>query len=358
MTELTIKRIEGLDWLRGLMALSIMTYHYMSWGISEQSISTILGRLGIYAVSIFFVLSGLSLALVYSNYIKDIRTAAFFFIRRIFRIWPVLWFTIAAFVLLALYNRKTVDFYIIFMNLTTLFGFFDIGRYMSPGVWSIGNEMVYYSITPITIALYNLKRLYGNIFFAATVIIGAIFSAYLIDGRSILAEEWKSYINPFNNMFFFVSGLALYYNLKNIKLDTRKKKCVHAVFFAIILLSFVFINVKGDAMEIVTGINRLIFSFLSISAVFLFWKLDFILPKLIHKPWMSVCLSAYPIYLLHPIVLETVKTFAKGEIFRQPSFLIFFSATLTVGLSVVVHKYIEKPFIKLGKKITPRESAI
>lgn len=349
-----IKRIEGLDWLRGAMALSIMFYHYVSWEIADLPINTILGKLGIYAVSIFFVLSGLSLAIVYSGYIKSTKKAIFFFIRRIFRIWPVLWVTVVFFVLLAAYNHETVDSYLVVMNLTTLFGFFDFSRYVSPGVWSIGNEMVYYTITPFAIMVYNQKRLYGNILFAVALAIGMAFSFYLIDSQSTLAKEWKDYINPFNNLFFFISGIALYYNFR----DIRSKRITIIASLAVIFLLFAYIDVKGDAIGIVTGINRIIFSALSIVAVFLFWKIDYTLPMLIRKPLANICLATYPIYLLHPLVLESVKTFVKIDIVKNPFFLISFSAIITIAVSMAIYKFIEKPFINFGKKLTVSKAAV
>ncbi|HOY69302.1 MAG TPA: hypothetical protein PLZ85_00405 [Methylotenera sp.] len=55
-------RLDSLDWLRGLLAFSIMIYHLTSWEISPLESSHLLGRLGIYGVSMFFLLSGLSMA--------------------------------------------------------------------------------------------------------------------------------------------------------------------------------------------------------------------------------------------------------------------------------------------------------
>lgn len=66
-------RVESLDYLRGLMALSVVIYHYISWSMSTGSSvdvigsQFILGKLGIYAVSIFYILSGVSLAYIYEG---------------------------------------------------------------------------------------------------------------------------------------------------------------------------------------------------------------------------------------------------------------------------------------------------
>lgn len=354
MAQLTFNRIDSLDWLRGLMALSIMFYHYFSWVIAEPSINSVLGKLGIYAVSIFFVLSGLSLAIVYNNHIKGLKTSLIFFVRRIFRIWPVLWISVFFATAVALYSRQPLDLKTIALNLTTLFGFFDHAHYLSAGLWSIGNEMVYYALTPLIIMLFNRKRLYGNIFFALTVSIGLIFSFHWINNRSTFIQEWNTYINPFNNLFFFVSGIALYYNFKNIKIKNI------AIIVSLITVGFLFsfIDVGEETIAIVTGKYRMIFSAFSILAAFLFWKITFVLPHLIGGIWNKICLATYSIYLLHPYVRQAVRFFAKDETQAAPFILISLYSVLTVIVSLAVYRFIEKPFIALGKRLTAEKIVV
>ena len=59
-------RHENLDYFRGICALSIMIYHY-SWFVLGQKYTSdnVIGRIGIYGVSLFYVLSGLTMFLVY-----------------------------------------------------------------------------------------------------------------------------------------------------------------------------------------------------------------------------------------------------------------------------------------------------
>ena len=54
-------RIQGLDYLRGLAAFGIMVFHYSSWTLGKFGANTLLSRIGIYGVSIFYVISGLTL---------------------------------------------------------------------------------------------------------------------------------------------------------------------------------------------------------------------------------------------------------------------------------------------------------
>jgi peptidoglycan/LPS O-acetylase OafA/YrhL len=84
-------RIESLDYLRGTMALSVMMYHYVVWSGIDMKPDSLLSKLGIYAVSVFYVLSGLSLALAYKGRVASWRDVLRFFTKRIFRIAPLLW---------------------------------------------------------------------------------------------------------------------------------------------------------------------------------------------------------------------------------------------------------------------------
>jgi exopolysaccharide production protein ExoZ len=54
-------RYLSLDILRGLSALGIMIYHYLGWILGHFGASNTLGRFGVYGVSIFYILSGLTM---------------------------------------------------------------------------------------------------------------------------------------------------------------------------------------------------------------------------------------------------------------------------------------------------------
>jgi peptidoglycan/LPS O-acetylase OafA/YrhL len=146
------------------MALSILLYHSASFanlGWSADA-STVLGRLGIYGVSIFFILSGLTLAHVYHASIGTAEGVAKFFTRRAFRIWPLLTFVVILKAAGAWYAGTPYSPAIIVANMTGLFGFIRPTAYINTGAWSIGNEMVFYALTPILIGAYSKSRAAGN----------------------------------------------------------------------------------------------------------------------------------------------------------------------------------------------------
>lgn len=176
-------RIETLDWLRGLTALSIMTYHLVMWKFDSLDSSNFLGRLGIYGVSIFFILSGLSMAIVYHKMTVSVKNLITFFLRRFFRIIPLLFIVTTFTVILSLYKGENLDFFKYFLNVTALFGFLDYKGYIATGAWSIGNEIVYYAFTPFIFFAYNYHKILGNIIFFSTILIGLYFAFFGLRSR-------------------------------------------------------------------------------------------------------------------------------------------------------------------------------
>lgn len=347
-------RIESLDWLRGLMAITIMFYHLTSWHFSPLDSSAFLGRLGVYGVSVFFILSGLSMAIVYSRFIVDKRTILVFYVRRIFRIWPLLWACVILAVIPILAKDGEISLIKVFINLTTLFGFISPSSYINTGAWSIGNEMVYYAFTPIMIILYEKNRTQGNIMLVASFIVAFIFAFFLLDPQKSLSEEWTTYINPFNNIFLYVAGIAIYYNLKNVNI----KSSVLLMLFGISLAIFMFYPVDGDKIAIVTGINRIIFLFSSIILVVSFYKfLSYdIVPKGIQYPLEQFGIATYGVYLLHPIVNTYIGYILKKLDVENSVMLFVVVVILTIAIAIASFNLFEKKIMIFGKKATSMES--
>ncbi|ADL49879.1 acyltransferase family protein [Clostridium cellulovorans] len=346
-------RVESLDWLRGLAALSIMLYHLYSWEVAPLYADSLLGRFGIYAVSIFFILSGLSMAIVYSDFIKDIKTAIAFLIRRIFRIWPLLWVvTTFNFIINIKSGFSTEQIFVYIANITTIFGFIKPEAYISTGAWSIGNEMVYYVITIIIIMAYRRKKLYGNILFVASLIIGYLFAFKFLNPNMELAKQWIIYINPFNNLFFYIGGIAIYYNLKRIDFN----KYFNNISLCVAMGLFNFIPVCGNQIFITTSIWRVVFSALSFIIVIGFYKLKLDMPKFIGKPFELFGIATFGVYLIHPVVYYVIKKLISEKLKlsgygMMGTIMIIISVSLiTILLALVSYYKFELRFMKYGKR--------
>lgn len=351
MEKKSEKRIESLDWLRGLAALLIMIYHLYSWEIVPLNVDSWLGRCGIYAVSIFFLLSGLSMSIVYNNFIKDIQSSCEFFVRRIFRIWPLLFIvTTYNFVLICRNGFEWEMITVYILNITTLFGFIKPEAYISTGGWSIGNEVVYYAMTPIILLLYNKKRVYGNILFMITLYIGYYFAFNVLDKNLILSQQWITYINPFNNLYFYVGGIAIYYNFKDYYID----KDLNNVFLFISIALFCTIPLRGDLIVITTSIWRIIYSILCFIIVISFYKLKIVVPEIIGKPFELFGIATYGVYLLHPIVYLRFNYIYSNfnmleKIFKIGEIKILCISIITIAIALISYYKFEVKIIKYGK---------
>jgi exopolysaccharide production protein ExoZ len=342
-----MNRLYNLDYLRGLAAFGIMIYHYLSWTLGKFSADTFMGRLGIYGVSIFYVLSGLTLYYVYYDKMKPSKEdIVSFFKKRIFRIFPLLWLvTIIAVIL----TRKSPDFYNLFLNLTGLFGFIKWDTYFSAGVWSIGNELVFYVFFPFFILF--IKKLKPLMLVLTFVLLGLYlyFAFVKLNPDLTLSEQWKNYVNPLNQVFLFLGGFLIGFFFHNTKIK-------NSIIFPLIIFSFVaftFYPASGDTINIVTGTNRLVFTFCCFLICFCFYKLTFKFPEFIHKPLTILGEASYSVYLLHPIVwtFTGVATglFSKYIFYFPVSARLILSVLLTLIISFYVYQYFEKYFMKIGR---------
>ncbi|WP_338660198.1 acyltransferase [Pseudomonas bubulae] len=346
--DIALKRIEGLDYLRGLMALSVMVYHYISWGSGPIGSEYLIGKLGIYAVSMFYILSGLSLGLVYYGRITSAGDVGSFIIKRIFRIFPLFWLVLTATMLASILGGKAgeLDLYKVFLNYSLLFGFVDPSAYFNIGAWSIGNEMVFYAILPL-VFLLSVRFVWAlplTILFS--LLAGVYFAVYYLGSDRSLVEQWGTYINPFNQLFLFMGGVALGVYGKMI----RVTGFVSIVILLTSFLVFCFYPVAGDSISIVTGVERFIFSFSCMAFVA---GIYFLNPSFKAAPakvlgfFGSAC---YSIYLLHPVVAKVVVGLAvKLGLGAAAGYTA--SALATLALSWLVFDYLEKPMMNAGKKV-------
>ena len=346
---MTTKRVESLDWLRGLMAISIMLYHLTGWIYYPLDASSLLGKLGVYGVSIFFILSGLSMAIVYNTFIQNIETTIKFYIRRVFRIWPLLWVCIILVIAPNLIKHGDFDYIKIISNMTTAFGFYNPTGYINTGAWSIGNEMVYYAFTPFMIFLYAKQKILGDIFLIITFFIYCFFALVVLDKHLLLSQQWSLYVNPFNNLFLYCAGLSIYYNLKNYVF-----KSWHSCMLILISSLLFLIPISGDTINIVTGVNRFFFTVASIFLVVGFYKFNqyYLLPKSIKMVLEKFGIATYGVYLFHPIVNMYWVFFLKQINFLNLELQFIGTIIFTIIAALVSYYFIETRLIKIGKKIT------
>lgn len=338
------KRVQSLDYLRGLMALGIMIYHYFLWSGGKFEADTILGRIGIYGVSVFYVLSGLTLYVVYNK--LELKSIHLYFIKRIFRIFPLLWLCIA---LTVYFNTKHYDSNTMILNVTGLFGFVAPSKYIAAASWSIGNELVFYALFPLILITGRKSKVVWILLMIISLVITTYFAYQLIKPEIKMAAQWKIYIQPLNQMILFISGAFIGYLFNGKTLP----RFAGILMILLPVLVFVIYPVSGDSSHLVSGTNRLLFILLSVTVTAGFFVTEFRIGKFPAFVMSKLGEISYSVYLIHPLVFN----FMKRQLQVTDKFtLLFFSFIVTLVFSFLIYNFYEKKFIQLGQTITSYKS--
>lgn len=352
--DIKMKRIESLDYLRGLMAVAVMVYHYKLWATGGVDGEGLLARLGIYAVSVFYVLSGLSLMLVYQDRLRTVSQNLAFIVKRVFRIFPLFWLVVT----LVLINRgldgsiADTSGYKIFLNYSLLFGFIEPSSYLSVGAWSIGNEMVFYVFFPLIVVLSS--RFHGVFPLAVLsgVLIEVYFAFFIMNDSDGLASQWGRYVNPFNQLYFFLAGMAI--GKWGAVLGHLGKKSSYLLVFMTAADFWLYPVVSaggGGLVAIISGVERVVFSLLSILFVWLVYITN---PEFRSIPGRILAFlgqGCYSIYLMHPIVaMYLVPALMDVGLYKTRAYMVSFVVTLLV--SGLTFRFIEKPMMDAGKWVS------
>jgi exopolysaccharide production protein ExoZ len=350
-----MNRVHSVDYLRGLMALSVLFYHFFAWTIGIPDSSTVLGRLGIYAVSIFYIVSGMSMYVAYSNKKWGILEIFAYIAKRYLRLAPAFWLACFLVILLSYLTTHTlkINWSILFQNLTLTFGFTNPRAYMMAGGWSIANEMVFYLFFPLAICLASYRSYTVIAALISSLIFYIYYAFFVMDTGKDLASMWSEYIQPANQAFLFFLGVAIAwastrFELRNFKYN-RELLIVSIIIFAVYPSS-------GNQISIVTGFERILYTTLcGLICISIFnstFNLNAITAKILS---ISGDLS-YGIYILHGVfAMFTLKLLAPAIGIKSPTenllLLIFLTMPTLIIFAYFFYSKIEKPIMQIGKKM-------
>ncbi len=346
-------RIDSLDYLRGLAAFGIMIYHMYLFTYGETDSSHVLAKIKIYGVSIFYVLSGLTLYLVNihkfsptKNFLKD------FYIKRFFRIVPLLWMA-TALTLIVSFDPSFITLKKLIANITIIPGAIKPETFIANGAWSIGDELFFYFVFPFILFIIIYNKWWFYIFNLFAFFLLSYFTFVKLNPNIPLGLQWAAYVNPLGQLFYFSTGIALGVA------DKTKRTFGWQAIFGVVILGFLIVvyPVSGEPVQLVTGINRLFLSFYVITFCFFFYKCDFsFLPNFIKSILRILGEISFSVYLIHPIIYVLLKNYTGGIFTNKQILLISLTILSTLFLSYLSYIYFEKYFIKLGKKFTVKAS--
>jgi len=343
--------VDTIDYLRGLLALTIMIYHYLSWsGLIIVNSNNLLFRFALYGVSIFFIISGFSITIAHinDNFLK-IENILYFFKKRFARIYPLFIFVIIFSIIINYRDVNSIRDLLI--NLTISFGFLHYDS-LTPGSWSIGIEVIWYIIFPIIFTIYYILQKFNFKFFVLVsilIILLCIYSSSFVNDyyRGMGIKYFYVYKNNFiNHIYFFIFGVMIafvYYRYikfltKNSFISFMNK--YKLIILIIILFLFYFPKLKlNEYFFPLTEWNRIYFSFFSFLLFLVFLLLDF--KSNILKFFGQI---SYTLYLTHPISLFVFSEFFKIGI---NYFNILLPILFSILFSTIIYYFYEKPMQKL-----------
>lgn len=324
-----------LDFLRGLAALGIVVHHYLAW-IKVGGVQS-LGTFGVYT---FFILSSLTMMMVYdrdfSAGIRADRLKAFYR-NRFARIIPLLALVAAIYFLLApggSWDTVVSRVAKAFLTGTGLFAF-HLPGYLGTGagVWSLGIELLFYALFPI-ICLMARSATAGKITVALSVfLVGqmALFSVITPMYRKAPGDHFDFFNSFLMHAPFFLIGILIYAMPKD------------KIRWAFPAGAAIFLAAIGSSLAVKASVftNQIYFLVLTAMcglSVALLYRSE--IPRVLAAPSYFFGEISYSLYLLHPLVFKLWTT--AGLSLSGPTSGPAFFAT-TIGVSYLSCRFFEKP---------------
>jgi exopolysaccharide production protein ExoZ len=347
-TAAQAERVEALDILRGLMALSVAVYHLGVWTRAfEGGARDAVIVLGIYGVEAFFLISGFCFFHLYTARRFDGAELRSFHLKRFFRIAPLYYVAMALGAVFAF--DQTVGPRVtptrVLENLTMTFGLVHPNHAMVLGGWSIGLEYVFYLAFPALafiarsrIALYAL---------AGALVLWALPYNFGVVPEAAEARRFHAYVQLPNHAFLFAFG-ALIADLRRL---LRARIPAPMTLALLAMLAWGAARAQPeiiDHLEVMVGMVRVKYVALCAAVVllFAFTKLP---GSRVLTPFRWLGELSYSVYLMHPFAWQIVRSLLPAQTSATAQLLCGLAAA--IALAFVTWRLIEQPCNALGHKL-------
>lgn len=336
----TRQRILILDLLRGFFSILVITYHYPAELIPDSMIKKHLFSQSWVFVDFFFVLSGYVISFNYDNENFNLKR---FIIKRFARIYPLLFYSVIAFLGVQLIFYFLTDKFCVNTLLGLLSQTFETlfllnshnilggGVGMNYPSWSISAEFISYFIFAIILKFLFKRR---QICFFLLIITSLLFLIYEFGHNGIKTEGDFGFVRCIHG--FFLGSLLSRFSFYKYTFGSQKWHVV------IISLLGLFILYLLDSFPFVSFILPIFFT-LSIAMVINF----FMFKNARYSSIMSFFGEiSYSVYLNHAIVvLVWTKVFQYAGLYGIHQFidygLFLFIIVVTIIYSFFTRQYIE-----------------
>ncbi len=327
-----MRRFTWLDALRGLAALSVVVAHASQLFVGFAWLAPY--ALGSFAVNVFFVVSGFVIPLT----LRQTEAPWRFAVRRMCRLFPLYLSCLAAAVMLRLWGLLPVSVFVapitmhdLMVNLTML-QLFSASAPILSVAWTLSYELVFYALL-IALLFFHL---YQKTVVVSLVLIGGVFATTLLSpvAPSIGTALGALMLVPHTLAIMWCGTLAS--RVLSGDIDRRHGRLlVEALMIATLLGSLSHLHAFLEMISLIAAVL----------AVLLLCRVE---RRPAPAPLQSLGRISYSMYLIHIMVLTAIPAL--------PNPLLRITVWLLVLLPVatVTERWIERPGIALGRKLTRR----
>lgn len=344
-----MNRINLLDGLRGVFCIMILYEHYSPDFIPTAVYEFPLIRHSYIVVDFFFTLSGFILSMKYSRVIKSLTSLRDFFLKRFFRLYPLLILTSSISLIFELASnhwfmdiKNTPDSTdilivrfindILLINSSNFFGSFA----MNVPSWSISSEFFCYLFFGFFVLIFYKFKMLNKVALGVSILTFMLLVVYL-DA-------------PFSTYNFgYIRGIFSFLVGVSIHLFSQNKKIYFSNYYQYIILgTFVFVCfLLSTEIPYISMMAALFLPyFFAFSILVLLNSNGFLTHFLNHKYItrigeisFSVYLNHFLVVLIFPRVIFQILKFPNEVVYQMIVFLT--CPTIVLFISFFTHKYIE-----------------
>jgi len=333
--EKTLERLHFLDALRGVAALAVFFAHACGLlfpGFNEVAFSRF--DLGNFGVMLFFLCSGFIIPVS----LERQGSLRVFWLRRLFRLFPLYWLTIAILVIKGYatgWRGFPASFFAyplgyLMANMTMLqilFGY----PHMVGLAWTLMFELIFYIIVSAQFAL-------GLISHTVPITIGIMIGAMLVEGIVPLTGGMQL---PNGILSFFGTmcmGTVLY-RYSNGELS--RSKLIQMIGLALVMEMLTLLgDIRLDEPIWVQWMTARLAAYLVFIVVYTHRR------RVTNRALCYLGLISYSIYLMHPFVFG----FFSASLYSW--LILCFWLAILLLIASATYRWIERPSIRLGQRLT------
>ncbi|EEY4087071.1 acyltransferase [Escherichia coli] len=349
-----MNKVHSIQYMRGFASIFVVLYHtkwYLNEVYSQKDLGSLLFNYGAFGVDLFFIISGFIICLSTERLEKH---AVFnFFIRRFFRIYPLLIICVTVYFLTiksessySLYIKSLIPIHSDYSAGSPFYGFNLLDT-----AWTITYEIAFYAIFGLAIAFNQKYR--TCISLLSIVVIFIVASYYFNDSISTDAYTKQVNVTPSNAfalfyspMFLdFVYGIIIYAIYKHVDF---KSILFNKITPWLLLLLF---SLIASQINLFYGHGPLKWGGLSALIVFILvmYEKNNGIKKCNTLEYLGDI--SYSLYIVHVIILECIYKYDTFIFTNTSGFSrLFIVLSITLIISVAVHELIEKHFISIGRR--------